>query len=265
MDIQQLKSSKILLIGDSCIDKYHYGLCERLSPEAPVPVFKLLKTVKKQGMAGNVCENLTSLGNIVVLLTNTELITKERYVENTQKQHLIRVDTGENSSIKPFKINNFDLLEFKDFDCVVISDYNKGYLDTESILQILEFAKSNKLQVFIDSKKNDLSIYENCFIKINEYEFSLAKQFPKNCELILTRGKNGATHNSINYQAYHNDIDNTTLPVDVCGAGDTFLAAFVTSYLTNNNISEAIRFANKCASIAVKNFGTYTIQLEDLK
>ena len=47
MDIQQLTSLKILVIGEACIDRYHVGSCERLSPELPVPVFKKKETVKQ--------------------------------------------------------------------------------------------------------------------------------------------------------------------------------------------------------------------------
>ena len=41
---QQPTSLRVLLIGESCIDEYHYGECRRLSPEAPVPVLDYTKT-----------------------------------------------------------------------------------------------------------------------------------------------------------------------------------------------------------------------------
>ena len=54
MDDQQQKLSKILVIGDSCLDKYHYGSCERMSPEAPVPILKITRTETRPGMVLNV-------------------------------------------------------------------------------------------------------------------------------------------------------------------------------------------------------------------
>jgi D-beta-D-heptose 7-phosphate kinase/D-beta-D-heptose 1-phosphate adenosyltransferase len=36
------KSNKILVIGDLMLDNYVFGVCNRISPEAPVPVFELL-------------------------------------------------------------------------------------------------------------------------------------------------------------------------------------------------------------------------------
>ena len=38
MDYPQQKQSKILVIGETCIDRYVEGSCDRISPEAPVPI-----------------------------------------------------------------------------------------------------------------------------------------------------------------------------------------------------------------------------------
>ena len=79
--MQQQKPFKILLIGDSCTDEYVYGTCERLNPEAPVPILKFNRKETKKGMAWNVRENLMSFGVDVYILTNKEPITKTRYIE----------------------------------------------------------------------------------------------------------------------------------------------------------------------------------------
>jgi len=52
-----LKPFQILLIGDSCIDEYQYGTVDRISPEAPVPIFKYLRSEEKPGMVYNVRNN----------------------------------------------------------------------------------------------------------------------------------------------------------------------------------------------------------------
>lgn len=46
---------------------------------------------------------------------------------------------------------------------------------------------------------------------------------------------------------------------DVCGAGDTFLAALTINYLATKNIDLAIQFANSCACKVVSKFGVVTI------
>tara|TARA_R110000824_G_scaffold24497_2_gene86238 strand:+ start:12080 stop:12874 length:795 start_codon:yes stop_codon:yes gene_type:complete len=263
MDIQQLKSSKILVIGDSCIDKYHFGECTRLSPEAPAPIFKLITTQESSGMAGNVNQNLINLGNDTTLITHKNKITKERFVVTASKQHIMRLDVGECKKTIPVRFN--EDTDFKKYDGVVISDYDKGFLDNRSISSILKMATTADIPVFVDSKKRDLSCYKNCFLKINENEFDSMKRAPHNCEIIITLGKSGARYKNRVYEAHPSEIDSTGLPSNVCGAGDTFLAALVTSYLTDKRIDRAIEFANFCASVAVKNFGTYVIKKEDLE
>ncbi len=99
MDIQQLKSLKILVIGDSCTDVYNYGTCERISPEAPVPVLKTVYTEEKPGMALNVEANLKAFGHETRILTNKETIVKERFIDQRTMQHLLRVDKGENCQL----------------------------------------------------------------------------------------------------------------------------------------------------------------------
>ena len=52
---------KILVIGDSCTDVFIYGDIIRLAPEAPVPVFNPRRSVKNDGMAKNVSNNVEAL------------------------------------------------------------------------------------------------------------------------------------------------------------------------------------------------------------
>jgi D-beta-D-heptose 7-phosphate kinase/D-beta-D-heptose 1-phosphate adenosyltransferase len=67
---------KILLIGDSCIDEYQYGTIDRISPEAPVPIFKYIRSEEKPGMVYNVKNNLENLGCQVTLLTRDPSVGK---------------------------------------------------------------------------------------------------------------------------------------------------------------------------------------------
>jgi len=76
-NIQQHKKLKILLIGDSCIDEYRIGTVDRLSPEAPVPVVKIIKHFSTPGMAANVKINLEKLGIDVDFITN-DLLMKDQ-------------------------------------------------------------------------------------------------------------------------------------------------------------------------------------------
>ena len=53
---------KVLVIGDIILDHYIYGKVERISPEAPVPVVNMEKEEYRLGGAGNVINNIFSLG-----------------------------------------------------------------------------------------------------------------------------------------------------------------------------------------------------------
>ena len=88
----QQKQLKILLIGDSCTDEYVYGTCNRLNPEAPVPILNFKRKDTTKGMAWNVRENLMSFDMEVYIVTNQEDITKTRYIDERYNQQILRVD-----------------------------------------------------------------------------------------------------------------------------------------------------------------------------
>ena len=244
--MQLQKQLKILLIGDSCTDEYVYGTCERMNPEAPVPILKLNRKETKKGMAWNVRENLMSFGLDVYILTNKEPITKTRYIDEKSNQHILRVD--DEGVCDPM---DYELPE-DEYDALVISDYDKGFLTEKKIQELVDWFNG---PVFIDSKKTKLP-KKDCYLKINEIESKLLKGY-KN--LIVTKGAGGADYNKVNYPAEKTKI------VDVVGAGDTFLSALVYFYLICGTIEEAIPYANKASAIAVQNFGTYVLTENDVK
>ena len=70
------KSPKILVIGDLMIDRYIWGSCERISPEAPVQVVKVENESSSLGGAGNVINNLQSLGanvDVISVIGNCDI------------------------------------------------------------------------------------------------------------------------------------------------------------------------------------------------
>ena len=242
----QQKQLKVLLIGDSCTDEYVYGSCERLNPEAPVPILKFNRKETKKGMAWNVRKNIESFGIEVYIITNQETITKTRYIDEKYNQQILRVDNEPN--LKPME---YDLPDGH-FDALVISDYDKGFLSNEKVFELVEWFDG---PVFIDSKKTKLP-KESCFVKINDLEFSKLDNPADN--LIITRGSKGAEYQGKLYPGEKVDI------FDAVGAGDTFLSAMVYFYLKYGKIEEAIPYANKAAAIAVSNFGTYILTKEDV-
>lgn len=252
----------VLVVGDSCDDVYVRGTCSRLSPEAPIPVLDHVSSETVPGMAGNVVVNLKALGCDPELISNLGGLRKTRFVEKRSGQHLLRYDEGADVD----SIDDFDekmALEILErVDAVVVVDYCKGFLTDLTIERLCYKAtKLGRPQVYVDSKRADLSAFQSCHVKLNEHEFDAVTSMPQPpYELIVTRGSRGAEHRDRVYPSKE------ALSIcDVVGAGDTFLAAYVYAHLKTGDIPTAIRFANDCALSVVKQFGTSVPTAEDLK
>jgi len=239
--------SKVLLIGDSCTDIYHYGTIDRISPEAPIPVLLTKNLLTCPGMAANVNNNLKAFNIDTDFITNEEPITKTRFLDIKTGQHLLRVD--KEKTLK--EINELPKLD--KYTAIVISDYNKGFLSYNHIEQIIN---TSKVPVFIDTKKRDLKRFKNAIVKINEREF---KNRTSDCDdIIVTLGSNGVLYKD-------NIIPAPKVEVfDVCGAGDTFLSALVCKYINSKDMIASINFANKAAAITVQHSGVYSLTKKDL-
>ncbi len=238
----------ILLIGDVCIDVYKYGTIDRLSPEAPVPVFKFSHEETKPGMAGNVKANLEAFGCRVDFL-HGKTSTKTRLIDLKSRQHIVRIDVDEPSDPIQFETNIPNL-----YDAVVISDYTKGTVEYETIEEVRKIYNG---PIFVDTKKHELARLEGCIIKINSTEHSLAKSVPS--ELIVTAGDQGAYYKGSHYPTQSVEV------VDVCGAGDTFLSALVVVYLQTKNLETAIKYANQASAISVQHSGVYVLTKTDIE
>ncbi len=261
MDIQQQKSYRVLLIGDSCYDIYHYGVCDRLSPEAPVPVIKEMRSETKPGMSLNVKSNIESFQLCVNYYTNSERINKHRFIDQKHNQHLLRWDENEVNTLSPFDVSSL-LMDVDDLpDVVVISDYDKGFLPYEVCEELLKKIRTTlpDIPVFVDTKKKDLTCFEKCVIKINEKEFSELTKKPKEATYIVTLGHRGALYNGAIIATTPTEV------FDVCGAGDVFLASLVYGYLKTQKMKKAINLANALARVSVSHMGTYIITDEDIE
>ncbi len=240
---------KILLLGDDCTDIYKYGSVDRISPEAPVPVFIPKYDIVKDGMAGNVRKDLEALGCQVNYLFG-KTSTKTRLIDTRSKQQIVRIDNDIISD--PITIDS-ELPTV--YDAIVISDYNKG---TVSYELIEELRKEFSGPIFVDTKKTDLARLEGCFIKINELENSRATSFPT-AGLIVTYGDRGVVYDEFAFGARNVEV------ADVCGAGDTFLAAVCYQYLNTVNMHLAISFAINASAVTVQHLGNYAPTLEEIK
>jgi len=250
---QHQKQFKILLLGDSCYDYYHYGVVNRISPEAPIPIFDHQYTEKKLGMMSNVLQNFRALGLEPDYQTHF-FENKNRYIDCKSKQQLLRVDQKideDGISHVIHQLNKYD-----EYDTIVISDYNKGFVSYNDIKRI---RKEFSGPIFIDTKKTDLASIGDCFFKINQYEFKNLTSDPKSENLIVTLGGENVVWNNCLY--YPPKVE----AHDVCGAGDTFLASLVFEYLRKKDMEYAILFAMKAAAITVQKIGVYAPTLKEIE
>ena len=226
-----------------------YGVCERLNPEAPVPILRKTRVNTQKGMALNVQQNLLAFDIEVTLITQEEPIVKRRFIDERYNQQILRVDVEDR--IEPFKGD----MPNEYFDALVISDYDKGFLTSQKIYELVEWFDG---PVFIDSKKTSLPV-DYAYIKINDDEYSkLDEELKDSPNLIVTKGAQGVDYQGKNYPAVGVSV------FDVCGAGDTFLSSLVYFYLLYGKIETAIPYANKAAAIAVTHFGTYVLSKRDV-
>ena len=210
-------------------------------------------------MAGNVLRNLRIFPITIHFHTNKNhrSIIKTRYVEQKTNHMFIRIDTDNKPN--SFFTNIRNSINYDDYSAVVISDYDKGYINYD-LFDILA-PKNPNIKIFVDTKKTKLPVhYNNIVYKINKKEFELLdpNHIPRGENMIVTHGANGALWNKKQIPVP------ITRVFDVTGAGDTFLAALVWYYIQLPSMEEAIAFANRCAAIAVQNPGTYTLKMDDV-
>ena len=165
---------------------------------------------------------------------------------------VLRVDEHDHC----LRITNTSSINFNQYDCVIISDYCKGFLQEEDIEQISNVAESI---VFLDTKKylGDWCNKIN-YIKINSLEhhknFESLPNYPQLKEkLIVTKGSQGCLYKDRIYSTQEVSVK------DVSGAGDTFIAGLTVEYIKSKNIEKAINFAQECTTIVVQKHGVSTI------
>jgi D-beta-D-heptose 7-phosphate kinase/D-beta-D-heptose 1-phosphate adenosyltransferase len=240
--------NKVLVIGESCTDIFIYGKSERKSPEGNGPVFIPIREVYNAGMAGNSANNLAAMGVDVDLFSNEHIeTTKTRFVNEDTNELYMRLDENDIS----YRADVSQLLNVDEYDAILISDYNKGFLTEEDIEHI---SKLHPL-VILDTKKK---LGDWCkgltFIKLNRSEYKKNEQFiiENNWllkKVILTLDGDGSS--------YIGEVVPTTKvdSADISGAGDTFIAGFTTKYIETKNILQSMKWANYCAGEVVKEKG----------
>jgi D-glycero-beta-D-manno-heptose-7-phosphate kinase len=181
--VSEFKDKRILVLGDLMLDKYIWGHVSRISPEAPVPVVEVHKDTSCLGGAGNVCQNLLSLGARPLLvgvvgddeyglwikdnLRDNRGILVDKARPTTVKtriiahhQQVVRVDQERKSPVSAeVEEQIFTFLSREKYHGLVLSDYNKGVLTGTLMNRVLPLAKQKGLPVFVDPKVENFRLF----------------------------------------------------------------------------------------------------------
>jgi rfaE bifunctional protein kinase chain/domain len=174
--VQNFSNKRILVLGDLMLDKYLWGNVGRISPEAPVPVVEVHRDTSCLGGAGNVYQNLESLGAFPIpvgvvgddqagdwiksCVSDSSGIFVDKKRPTTVKtriiahhQQVVRVDQEEKKSISTeMEEKIFSFIQEDEFEGILISDYNKGLLTKSLMKKLLPYTQSTKISVFVDPK-----------------------------------------------------------------------------------------------------------------
>jgi D-glycero-beta-D-manno-heptose-7-phosphate kinase len=179
--LKNFKNQKIAVIGDLILDKYIYGEVERISPEAPVPIVRVIKEKFVPGGAANVAANISTLGgkpflfgvvgndqykNILLEKTSKMNIETSGIFTDSNKttirktrviglnQQLLRIDHENTDYIETHQEERFinKLKEIKNLSAIIVSDYAKGTITKQLMTQLIQYSKENNILLIVDPK-----------------------------------------------------------------------------------------------------------------
>ncbi len=187
--LKGLPKIKALVVGDLMLDEYLWCDIERISPEAPVPVVDVQREDLRLGGAGNVINNLRTLGVQVQvasalgddedgrrlrsmlasleiplsgLLTVPGRTTARKTRILASSQQVLRVDRESRNWLAPeFEQSLVDYVteNIKDVQVILVSDYEKGVLTETLIQEIVRLGQVHNIPVVVDPKGNDYTKY----------------------------------------------------------------------------------------------------------
>jgi D-beta-D-heptose 7-phosphate kinase / D-beta-D-heptose 1-phosphate adenosyltransferase len=179
---------RVLVIGDVMLDRSVWGDVDRISPEAPVPVLRSVRTTNAPGGAGNVAMNLAGLGVKVtqagfwgndadmreltallstggvdcsgMVLSGHSTISKTRIVSRNQQLLRLDVESAEpHSAAEHQTLLERSLALVNTADGVILSDYDKGALSPQLCQAVIGLARERGIPVLVDPKGRDFGKY----------------------------------------------------------------------------------------------------------
>lgn len=316
--LREFSRPSVLVLGDLVADQFLYGEIARVSREAPVFILRHEHTETLPGGAANCAVNLAALGARVSLIgvvgedeagrgllaklrdagvdcrgvvTSAEIgtTTKVRILagqSHSTRQQVIRVDyehaPAGQDALREKLIENLRTI-IKSADACIISDYNYGVADEQTVSVLREAALSRSIPVTVDSRfrLTDFCDFTSATPNEDEVEQLLGRHLGDieslesaarelrarlNCQsLLITRGPNGMLLQGSEGEApIHIEPVGAREPVDVTGAGDTVIAAYTLALAVGATFREAAHLANRAGGLVVMKRGTASISHAEL-
>ncbi|PLX74818.1 MAG: bifunctional heptose 7-phosphate kinase/heptose 1-phosphate adenyltransferase [Desulfuromonas sp.] len=310
--IEKLPKLRTLVVGDLMLDEYLWGSVERISPEAPVQVVDLKRSDLRLGGAGNVVNNLRALGcqvqvasvigadenadllrnrlafrelNDQGVLTENNRLTSRKTRILANNQQIVRVDSESRESISNASAKR--LIDFikkmsKEVDLILISDYQKGVLTDDVLVETIQLGRKNGIPVIVDPKGEDFSKYRGAtLLTPNRKELKIASGSGLDTEdevrrigqslvgelqleyLALTRSEEGISVFSKDAAVVHLPAEAREV-YDVTGAGDTVMAILGVGLALGLSIADSAWMANIAAGIVVGKVGASTVTPDEI-
>jgi D-beta-D-heptose 7-phosphate kinase/D-beta-D-heptose 1-phosphate adenosyltransferase len=193
LDLSQLLNGvarlRVAVIGDVMLDRFVFGVVDRISPEAPVPVVHVRDEQERLGGAANVAANVAALGSSVTLfgvtgvgahsdaflrscaargLDTAGLVADASRVTSIKtrilvgSQQVVRIDRETKAPLDAhaFAALTTRLRELGAFDLYIVSDYGKGVVD-ERLMEEMRRRKRDGVPVVVDPKQGDFQLYRD--------------------------------------------------------------------------------------------------------
>lgn len=310
--INKFTGTRILAIGDLMLDQYLYGTVTRISPEAPVPIVQIDKEVCELGGTANVINNINNLGGTIDAVGIIGNEDAGRSILNLLKEKNVNIDgiiiskdrpttvktriIGNNSHIVRLEKENRkkigteisdQIIEYirnkiKNYDAILISDYDTGLITPYLSKKLIYLANSNEIPIIVNSKTENLIQYKKVSVIISDYQ-KVSKVVgiePINetsirnigqwmltrldCKgIIIMQGDKGMSVFSRDGAFKHLPII-TKGVTDITGVEDAIISVITLAVANKSNMIDAATIANTAAAIVLNKTGNYSPSKEEI-
>jgi rfaE bifunctional protein kinase chain/domain len=316
--VRRFPQRKLLILGDAIADRFLYGSISRVSREAPVFILRHEHTETVPGGAANCAMNLASLGASVSLISvagkdeagialreklekagvdcdgfllseKLKTTTKVRILagqSHSTRQQVIRIDY-EGGTLTDTQLRESIIGQLKKAlphaETLIISDYNYGVANGETIELVRELARAKVTPVLVDSRfrLSDFIGFTSATPNEDEVEHLIGERIVSQVQLesaaaqlkqqlgfialLITRGSQGMMLLEDGVAPLHIKPVGPPEPVDGTGAGDTVIATFALALASDASFSEAARLANYAGGLVVMKRGTASVTAQELE